>query len=90
MKTKTFFIMHHNYWNWFKLLTDEELGKLIRAVFLYEKEQKEPQTLDEKLTILFFMIKDALDKDRAKYESVCNKNKANAEIRWQKTKEHIS
>ena len=87
---KKSFVMYHDYWNWFKLLTDEELGKLVRAVFLYEREQNEPQSLDEKLDILFCMIKETLDYDRAKYESVCNKNKANAKLRWQRSKEQIS
>lgn len=90
MKSKTFFVMYHDYWNWFKLLTDDELGKLIRAVFLYEREKKEPASLDEKLNILFCMIKETLDKDRSKYESVCSKNRENAKLRWQRTKEQLN
>ena len=37
--------------------------------------------------IAFYMVKDTLDRDRAKYEAVCNRNKENAKLRWQKMKE---
>lgn len=87
MKLKKSFIMYHDYWNWFKLLTDEELGKLVRALFLYAREQTEPNSLDEKLSFTFSMIKDNLDDDRARYEAVCNKNKENARLRWKRFQE---
>lgn len=90
MKIKKSFVLYHDYWNWFNLLTDDELGKLIRAIFIYEKERVEPVNLNENIRIAFFMIKDTLDRDRAKYEAVCNRNKENARLRWQKSKEHIS
>lgn len=87
MKLKKSFVLYHDYWNWFRLLTDEELGKLIRAIFYYEREQTEPYDLNEKTMIAFYMVKDTLDRDRAKYEAVCNRNKENARIRWQKMKD---
>ena len=87
MKLKKSFVLYHDYWNWFRLLTDEELGKLIRAIFYYEREQTEPYDLNEKTIIAFYMVKDTLDRDRAKYEAVCNRNKENARIRWQKMKD---
>lgn len=90
MKLKNSFVMYHDYWDWFRLLTDEELGMLIRALFIYETEHREPSALDEKLNLIFCIIKDNLDRDRAKYEAVCNKNKNNAKLRWQKTKDLIS
>lgn len=87
MKIKKSFVLYHDYWNWFRLLTDDELGKLIRAIFNYEREQTVPYDLNEKTMIVFYMVKDTLDRDRAKYEAVCNRNKENAKIRWQKMKE---
>lgn len=87
MKIKKSFVLYHDYWNIFKLLTDDELGKLIRAIFNYEREQMEPHDLDEKSMIAFYMVKDTLDRDRAKYEAVCNRNKENAKLRWQKAKD---
>lgn len=87
MKLKKSFTLYHDYWNLITLLTDDELGKLLRAIFVYERERIIPQNLDDKIQLSFFMIKETLDRDRAKYESVCNRNKENARIRWQKANE---
>lgn len=87
MKQKKSFVLYHDYWEWFKLLTDEELGKLLRAIYLYEREQEMPKGLDIKLEMAFTMIKEALDRNRIKYEQVCNRNKEVAKLRWQKMRE---
>lgn len=87
MKIKKSFILYHDHWDCFKLLTDEESGKLIRAIFNYEREKTEPKELNERTMMAFYIIKDALDRDRANYEAVCNRNKKNAKLRWQKMKE---
>lgn len=84
MKIRRHFYMYHDYWTMFRLLTDDELGKLMRAIFLYETECALPVGLDEKLNLIFYMVKDALDRDKEKYTAVCNKNKENAKLRWQK------
>ena len=39
MKAKNSFVLYHDYWNWFRLLTDEEIGLVIRGIFYYEKER---------------------------------------------------
>ena len=84
MKIRKHFYMYHDYWTMLRLLTDEELGKLMRAIFLYETEESLPVGLDEKLNLIFYMVKDALDRDKDRYTAVCNKNKENAKLRWQK------
>ena len=84
MKLRKSFVMYHDYWGMFRLLTDEEIGKLTRAIFLYETENTHPTALDDKLNMLFYIVKEQLDKDKASYAAVCNKNKENAKIRWQK------
>lgn len=87
MKPKKSFIMYHDYWEWLKLLSDEELGKLIHTIFDYEREQIIPEGLEIKLSMAFAMIKETLDRDREKYEVVCNRNKEIARMRWQKMQE---
>lgn len=87
MNNKNKFTLYLDYWDWFKLLTDEELGRLLRAVFNYEREGVEPCEADEKIKIFFCMIKETLDRDRKRYETICNRNRLNAQHRWQKTKE---
>lgn len=84
---KNKFTLYLDYWDWFKLLTDEELGRLLRALFNYEREGIEPRDDDEKIKIFFCMIKETLDRDRKHYETICNRNRINAQSRWQKTKE---
>ena len=87
MKLKKSFVLYHDYWNWFRLLTDEELGQLMRAIFSYERDQILPASLNEKTEIAFCMIKEVLDRDREKYELICNRNKEIAKLRWKKMKE---
>ncbi len=87
MNNKNKFTLYLDYWDWFKLLTDEELGRLLRSLFHYEREGIEPDDNDEKIKIFFYMIKETLDRDRKHYETICNRNKMNAQLRWQKTKE---
>lgn len=84
MKIRKHFYMYHDYWTMFRLLTEEELGRLMRAIFLYETEGAIPVSLDEKLSLIFYMVKDTLDRDKDRYTAVCNKNKENAKLRWQK------
>ncbi len=90
MKVKKTFSLYLDYWDWFKLLTDEEMGRLLRAIFRYEREGIEPDPADEKVNIFFQMVKESLDRDRKHYEAVCNKNRETARLRWQKTKNQPS
>ena len=88
MKVKKSFVLYHDFRNWFSLLTDEELGRLIRAIFDYEMNKTLPENLTEKEQIAFLMVRDTLDRDREKYERVCNRNKENARVRWEKMKKY--
>lgn len=88
MKVKKSFVLYHDFRNWFSLLTDEELGRLIRAIFDYEMNKILPENLNEKEQIAFLMVRDTLDRDREKYERVCNRNKENARVRWEKMKKY--
>ena len=86
MKVKKSFVLYHDFSNLFSLLTDEELGRLIRAIFDYSINGTFPENLMEKEQVAFMMIRNTLDRDREKYEKVCNRNKENARIRWDKMK----
>ena len=86
-KEKKSFIMYTDYWQWFKLLSDAELGHLTRAVFDYERNGILPQDLDEKESIAFAMVKENLDRDKINYEATCLRNQQIAKARWKKLKE---
>ena len=65
------------------MLTDEEAGKLIKAIFEYENTGTIPK-LDKSLQLAFIPIKSSLDRNKEKYEKVVERNKKNIEKRWQK------
>ncbi len=83
MKQKASFNLRMEYWEWLKLLTDEELGRLLRAVYIYERERKAPRNLSAVTEMAFTVIKNDLDEGQKKYEALCNANKQKARIRWQ-------
>ena len=74
---KSSFLIYLDYKEQFELLTDEELGQLLRAIMLYEETGKITE-LSGMLKMAFSFIKTQLDRDREKYQSRCEKNKENA------------
>lgn len=73
---KNSFVMYLDYEEQFNLLSNEELGILMRAIIQYEKTKIIPE-LDGTVKMAFSFIKTQLDKDRQKYILKCEKNKEN-------------
>lgn len=73
---KSSFLIYLDYEEQFNLLTDEQLGQLMRAIMKYEKTREIPQ-LEGMLKMAFSFIKTQLDRDREKYEKQCEKNREN-------------
>lgn len=80
---KDSFILYLEQQEIFEMLEDEEAGRLIKAIFKYEKTGLIPQ-LDKSLKIAFIPIKSVLDRNKEKYEKVVERNKQNIEKRWKK------
>ena len=76
--TKNSFVIYHNYRETLEDLTDEQVGKLFRAIFDYEIDKKEPNFNGE-LKIAFRFIKKDLDINNDKYESICERNRKNGQ-----------
>lgn len=74
---KNSFLMYLDYEEQFNLLTDEQIGQLMRAIIKYEKTGEIPE-LDGMLKMAFSFIKTQLDRDREKYNQKCEKNRENA------------
>ena len=74
---KPSFLIYLDYEEQFKLLTDEQLGQLIKAIIKYEKTG-EMIELEGMLKMAFSFIKTQLDRDREKYKAKCQKNRENA------------
>lgn len=69
------FIMYSSHWAALSLLSDEEMGKLMKSVYQYYLYNRIPEFGDKSLNIMFNLIKQVMDKDKLKYITKCNKNK---------------
>ena len=78
---KNSFIVYYQYAEHFELLTDEELGRLIRAMLLYDKDGTLPQ-YEGVLKMAFSFIKTQLDIDKDKFNTICERNRKNIQKRW--------
>ena len=72
-KEKDNYIMHCSYNEHFKLLTDEELGRLIRNVNDYVQNGILPQYSNEErvLNMAFSFMKTTIDIEKEKYLEKC-------------------
>lgn len=80
------FIMYHDWKPMFEKLTDEEAGKLIKAVFNFAVTGEEPEDekLSERSSMVFLMMRNVLLQDALKYKERCRKNRDNQLKRWNK------
>lgn len=65
-------------------LTDEELGKIFRSIFKYERTKEVPKFNDRYLNSVFKSFKTQLDFSEENYNKICEKNKQNINKRWSK------
>lgn len=77
------FILYTSYYALIEGLTDEQLGQLTRAIFLYARDG-EVINLEPTLRMAFAFIKDDMERNQAKYNEKREKLRANAQKRWQK------
>lgn len=82
-KKKESFILYLQQKELFNKLTDEQAGKVIKAIYEYEDSGKTPN-FDFGLDIVFTSIKTSLDSNRLKYQEKCEKNRENINKRWNK------
>lgn len=73
---KKSFVLYHSFANQFELLSMEERGELISAIFQYERT-REANPLTPLVQMAFSCIREALDRDRAAYEEKCEQNAKN-------------
>lgn len=77
MQRKTF-VLYMDYEDKLAPLTDEELGKIMRGIWLYLRTKKEPNNLSEKLKYVFNFIKVDLDGNDKKYQEKVDRLRENA------------
>lgn len=87
MDKKNSFIMYLDYEEHFNLLSDKEIGILMRGIFQYVRTGKDPDFCNNAaLKIAFSFVKTNIDIDSRKYKKKCEKNREIAENRWRQQK----
>ena len=76
---KKSFILYHSFANQFALLSMEERGQLISAIFSYERTGAIEGELSPLVNMAFSCMKESLDRDRESYESKCEQNAKNGQ-----------
>ena len=80
---KKSFILHYDSLDVLDVITDEQCGKLLKKMRSYHNWND--YSSDDKLVDAVFMqFKNQFDRDKEKYEIVCDKNKDNVRKRWDK------
>lgn len=78
-----YFPCFHSYRRRTKNLTDQEVGRLFRALLEYSETGEAPE-LTGRESIAFDFIADDIDRARERYDGSCRKNAENAKKRWSK------
>ena len=68
------FILYTSYYALIEGLTDEQLGQLTRAIFLYARDGK-TINLEPVVRMAFAFIKDNIERNQDKYQAKCEKNR---------------
>lgn len=76
MKDKKSFVLYSDYWQHIELLTIEERGQLLTAIYEYILYGSAPE-ISGSVKMAFSFIKAQLDRDSEKYEAICERNKIN-------------
>lgn len=80
------FILYTSYYALIEGLTDEQLGQLTRAIFLYARDG-EIISLEPVVRMAFAFIKDNIERNQDKYQVKCEKNRQIALERERKKRE---
>ena len=90
MATRKSFILYHNYFDHLSFLTAEQLGELIRAIFLYDRDGILPVGLPPVSAMAFSFIRSDLDRDRESYLSACEAKRVYGKKGGRPKKEKLS
>ena len=77
MSEKKSLLLYYNYSDHFAFLTDEQLGRLIRAMFDYEINRVVPEFDEPVMKMCFSFVQSNLDRDLQKFLEKCEKNAEN-------------
>lgn len=78
------FILYTSDYQLIEGLTDEQLGQLTRALFVYARDG-EVIKIEPVVRMAFVFIKDKIDRNKQKYQKKCERNRENIRKRWNKS-----
>ena len=78
------FILYTSDYQLIEGLTDEQIGQLSRALFIYARDG-EVINLEPVVRMAFAFIKDKIDRNQQKYQKKCERNRENIRKRWNKS-----
>lgn len=81
--TRDGFIIYKSFYKPVSILTDEQLGRLFRAIFRWQIDGE--VTADPDITVPFGFFVNQFRIDNDKYAAICEKNRANINKRWNTT-----
>ena len=77
MSEKKSFILYDSYYEQVMMLSVEERGQLLTAIYEYESEGEVRIEMSPVAAMAFSFIRSNMDRDRTEYEERCAKNRAN-------------
>lgn len=77
------FLMMKDWYEQFMFLSDEQTGKLIKAIYKYQCDGTDFDTDDPTLKVLWLCIRRVFNINNEKYLETCAKRRESANIRWQ-------
>lgn len=76
-KGKNSFVLYYDLEEQTKMLTDQQVGRLLRMVLAYEIRGERLEEQEPTVQMAFQFLKPGLDINREKYEKMCARNKKN-------------
>lgn len=80
-------LLHYDFYGLFGIMSDEDIGKVIRAAFEYDMNNTMPEFNDKFLLSCFLQLKTFIDRNNTHYENVCKKRSETAKRNWERLKE---
>ena len=84
---KNSFVLYYDLDEVFSFLTDEEAGRLIKAVFAFETRGEVTEFSDRMMQSSYKRITDSLLRNRKKYNEICEERRKAINKRWEKERE---
>ena len=84
---RTYFVLYYDSEESFSMLRDAEAGRVLKALFRYNRDGELPENLKAREALVFSQLRHQHDRERERYERKCAVNKQNIQRRWDKEPE---